>query len=247
MFRLPHLGIISFIFCSIFSVSKSYAEDTACPDASRSCALSVLEKTVKSIEDERWRDRALRELAKSYASNNQAGAAIPLIALIQNPDTKALTIRGIGMNAAELGLGHSVYKDLFSKLDGEAQKIEHEASQAIAYTYIGMAQSYSGLDDDAIETALAMDNPALQNKALGEIAEIQAAHGKADLAFKTLVLIKDFSFRNKAYRVVSKIFAQEKQYKHAFDASMLNENLTSRAESLQSLLYEMEKHSKGEE
>lgn len=194
-----------------------------------------------SIDEGRWKDQALRELAKSYTLNGAPNKAIKLISYINNADTKALTIRGIGMNYAKISQDISRLDALFEELKSVADTIEHKPSKEIAYTYIGMAQSYANMDKEAVSTALSMQNPALKNKALGEIAEIQAEQNKYKLSFDTLALIEDVSFKNKAYRIISKIYAQNGSYKASYDAAILNLNLTSRAESLQALINAQEK------
>ena len=69
--------------------------------------------------------------------------AISLLALIENPDTKALTIRGISMEAKHLDLTKEQRDTLFTTLQTKAKTIKHPPSYGIAMTYIAMAQTHT--------------------------------------------------------------------------------------------------------
>ena len=56
-----------------------------------------------------------------------------------------MTIRGIGFAAADGKWQTEKYPPLFEKLTAKAGTIEHLPSQAIAYTYIAMAQAFERL------------------------------------------------------------------------------------------------------
>ena len=88
------------------------------------------------------------------------GATV-LIEKIDNDDTKAMTVRAIGMALAiHQDLPDEKYNMMFSKLDVGSKKIEDSGARDIAYTYIAMAQAFAGLDDDATKTTVGMNNPA---------------------------------------------------------------------------------------
>lgn len=233
----PHISLIIMLLFAFPAHGRNIA---ACSGAITDCVLEELSFAIDNIDDKKWQDIALRELAKSMTLNNDADNAIKLLNQIEHPDTKALTIRGIGMNAAKLKQSETYYKDLFKRLLVEADRIEHKPSHAIAITYISMAQSYAQLDDDAIKTAFTMENKSLKHKALGEIAEIQAEDNKNDLALKTILLIDSEAYRNKSYRIISKIMANKGNIDYAFTSAKLITNNTAKAKSLQSLVNKLE-------
>lgn len=132
-----------------------------CNATDKLCLMAEIKETADNIEKQSWRDQAYRELAKSYTYEGHPDKAITLIGEIKTPDTKAMTIRGIGMAAADSHWKQKErYTDLFKKLTFEAEKIEHPPSYAIAYTYIAMAQAFAKDDDGAMETARGMKNYA---------------------------------------------------------------------------------------
>ena len=197
------------------------------------CMTKYLAGLATQIEKDDWRDQTYRELAKSMAANGRSLEAIPYIAKITNPDTKALTIRGIGMEAAMVG---KVPENLFKELRVEAEKIEHPPSYGIALTYIAMAQAFAGEDAGAKLTASQMQNEDLRNKAYGETAEIQAEKGKFGLAMESISYIVSTSFKNKAYKTVSRIFAEDRKYQEAFDTAINISNPVMQAEAVQYIL-----------
>ncbi|MCB9965105.1 MAG: hypothetical protein H6855_03390 [Rhodospirillales bacterium] len=206
-----------------------------CKAADSACVTEYLETLAGRIEKESWRDQAYRELAKTLAADGQALKALPLIEKIQNPDTKALTIRGIGMEAAMAG---KVPEELFTHLRQAAEKITDPPSYGIALTYIAMGQAFADDDDGAMATAADMKNDALRHKAYGETAEIQAEKGKFSLALESIRQIDSASFRNKAYKNVSRIFAERQKYQESFDMAVLIENPVMQAEAIQFMLDE---------
>ena len=241
MFRLhPQFYFIIFVMLIITSPAYAKKKYVECKLAEKTCILNELSHSIENIDEDRWRDIAYRELAKSLTLNNQIDAAIKVVDKIKNSDTKALTIRGIGMNSAQLALSNREYKNIFSILREKAEEITHPPSYSIALTYIAMAQSYSNMDDDAIKTAFEMKNASLKHKALGEIAEIQAANNKNKKAIKTVEMIESTSYQNKAYRTITKIMAENGYYQDALVAAKKITNPVSKSDSLQIIINLME-------
>lgn len=207
-----------------------------CPDQKRSCILNEIHKNAETIDNAGWKDITFRELAKTYAFENNFEKAIEVLNLIANPDTIALTIRGIGMTIAQQEHSKEDLHRMFARLQHEAGLISHPPSNAIALTYIAMAQALSGDDEGAWKTAQGMSNAALRNKAYGETAEIQAEKGKFTAAQKSIEKIESLSFRNKAYSIVSKILADNGEYKKAYNAASAIENAFRKTQSLQYIL-----------
>lgn len=209
---------------------------SSCAAGDRPCLLAVLDSEITKIENDSWRDKTFRELAKLLAHEGQLEKAIALIDKITNPDTKAMTIRGIGMAAAKNNLDKETYSTLFTQLRAKADEIDHPPSYAIALTYIAMAQAFAQDDKGAMATALAMDNEALRNKALGETAEIQAERGDLQNAIASLDAIDSASFKDKACGIVSKIFADKGLYNEALQIADKTENPYQRAQALLQIL-----------
>lgn len=208
-----------------------------CDVANKLCIMEEIKKTADKIDNPSWRDKTLRELAKSYTHEGKEDKAIALIAEIEKPDTKAMTIRGIGMAAADnRWKDKERYKKLFDKLAIEAEKIEHKPSYAIAYTYIAMSQAFARDDEGAMATAQSMKNDALRHKALAETAEIQAERGDYDAAMKSIAAIESTSFRNKAYGTVTRIFTKKGKLEEAYNAAQKIDNAYVRTQVLQSII-----------
>jgi predicted negative regulator of RcsB-dependent stress response len=216
--------------------TRVMAEDTSCAIGDRPCIIGQLQETAKDIDNQSWRDQIYREIAKTHAFDGNMDAAIALIEQIKTPDTKAMTIRGIGMAAADKKLAPDSYNDVFTKLRAEAEKITHQPSYAIALTYIAMAQAFAGDDAGAWETASSMKNEALRQKAYAETAEIQAEKGDFEAAMKSLDLIESLSFRNKAYGTVSKILADREKLSEALRAAEKITNAYQKSTALQYIL-----------
>ncbi len=239
------MHIFSIIITSLlFIFSPALAQDVPCMATDKNCMLEQLEMLTGDIEDTRWKDQTYRELAKLLAREKQTEKAISLIVKIEKPDTKAMTIRGIGMEAASTGLAQDEYNMLFKALRTEAEKIEHPPSYAIALTYIAMAQAFAGDDSGAMLTAKDMKNEALRNKAFGESAEIQAEHDRFSAAMTSIAAIESLGYRNKAHRIISKIFADRKKYDEALKAAIAIENTYQKA---QAILYILAKQISPEE
>ena len=75
--------------------------------------MEQIENIAATIDNKGWRDKTYRELAKSYITEGYTDKAINLIAKIETPDTKAMTIRGIGMAAADQKWDSVHYVPLF--------------------------------------------------------------------------------------------------------------------------------------
>lgn len=231
------LSFFSILAVALLIPSISYAK---CKAEDKLCMMGEIKKITDGIEKKSWRDQTLRELAKSYAYEGQESKAIALIDEIQTPDTKAMTIRGIGMAAADSKWKNKEgfrdkerYNKLFENLAKEAEKIEHLPSHAIAYTYIAMSQAFAKDDDGAMKTAKGMTNDALRHKAFAETAEIQAERGKFDLAMASIKEIESDSFRNKAYGTVAKIFVKRGELQSAYDTVQKMDNPYTKAMMLQ--------------
>ena len=223
-------------FTLALSLPAQAQETPPCAVADKPCLMREIETLTPKIEKTSWQDKTYRELAKTYCYEGRPDDAIALIAKIQNPDTKAMTIRGIGFAAADSKWPKEEYAPLFEKLAIEAKKIDHAPSQGIAWTYIAMAQALAGDDKGATLTARAMENDALRHKAFGESAEIQAERGDYDAAMASISEIETVSFRNKAYRITSKIFADRGRLEEAYKTARKIDNPYTRAQALQQIL-----------
>lgn len=233
---MPFLSIVLTGLVLLLASPTASAQESACAATDKVCLLTQLENLTGMISETHWKDQTYRELAKLLAAENRGLRAIGLIALIENPDTKAMTIRGIGMEAAKLALPKAEYEALFSALRDEAEKIDHPPSYAIALTYIAMAQAFAGDDEGAMKTANDMENDALRNKAHGEAAEIQAERGDLPAAMASIGEIDSKPFRDKAHRTISKIFADRKKFDQALAAAMAIENSYQKAQAVLYLL-----------
>ncbi len=227
---------ILFIFALSIFIIPHHAH-AQCQASDKSCMMNEILATSSSIDNRVWRDKILRELAKSYTHEGKEAQAIALIAKIDKPDTKAMAIRGIGMAAADnKWTDKERYEALFIALTEEAEKISHPPSQGIAYTYIAMAQAFAKDDKGAFETAAAMKNEALRNKAFGETAEIQAERGDYKNALQSIKQINNVAFKNKAYGLVSHIFTKNGDLQNAYAAAQNITNPYSKSQALQDIV-----------
>jgi hypothetical protein len=233
---------IAFLICLIPALAgtASYAqtdpERAICSIEDATCLLEHLYNTAKTIEQDNWRDQTLREIGKSYAAASMIDHALAVIPEIGNPDTKAMTIRGIGMELAHLNLEPATQADIFVQLHEAAARIDHPPSFAIALTYIAMAQAFAGDNEGAWQTASGMDNEALRHKAFAEAAEVQAEKGDYESAIKSIEFIGNEAFRNKALGVVSKIFADNALFDNAYNAALKISNAYLKAQRIQYLI-----------
>ncbi len=231
------MKIIILLLVILFGFTYSPNAYAKCSVTDKLCVMAEIKETASQIENKSWRDKVYRELAKSYTYEGHEDKAIELIDIIETPDTKAMTIRGIGMAAADREWKDKErYNALFKKLSAEAEKIKHPPSLAIAYTYIAMAQAFAKDDAGAMTTAKAMENDALRNKAFGESAEIQAERGDYDAAMESIAEIESASFRNKAYGTVARIFTKQGELDKAYKAANQIDNSYAKSQSLQTIV-----------
>ncbi len=230
-----YLGI-PFLLVILLNV-KSYADDSAvCTASDRACVIEELIETSANIENPSWRDQSYREIAKTLAAEGRFKDALEIWQKIENPDTKALTIRGIGMAVSDHDLTPEGQSKIFSALQEKSDTIEHPPSHAIALTYIAMAQAFAGDDEGAWKTAASMENEALRHKAYGETAEIQAEQGNLKSALKSIDFIESTAYKNKSYALVSKILADQRLYDQALKAANPVTNAYKKAKALQYVL-----------
>lgn len=223
------------------ALSPAAANEPVCMGSDRNCVITQLIETTQKIENASWRDQSYREIAKSLAADGHFDAALEIWVKIESPDTKALTIRGIGMAAADHDLEQSRYDGLFAELRAKSETIEHAPSYAIALTYIAMAQAFAGDNEGAWKTAASMENDALRHKAYGETAEIQAETGNVAAAMKSIGYIESTAYRNKAYALVSKILADQELFDAALEAAAPLTNAYKKAKALQYVLDKQKK------
>lgn len=225
-----------FIILSTNLSAQETNQNPICPVKDRACILKQVVEDTALINNTAWRDQTYREIAKTYAFDKEFALAVGIIAKIQTPDTKAMTIRGIGMAIAPQGYNQKDLDIMFSTLRAEAEKISHPASYAIALTYIAMAQAFAGDNEGAWKTASDMKNDALRHKAFGETAEIQAEKGDFKSAQISIEKIENLSFRNKAYNIVSRILSDHDLFQDAYTAANAITNPYKKAQATQYML-----------
>jgi predicted negative regulator of RcsB-dependent stress response len=202
----------------------------------RPCLMKQIETLVPRVEKSEWRDQTMRELAKTYTYEGQLDKALALLPKIEDSDTKAMTVRGIGMAAAGAKMDRTRRNWLWDRLAEEAFTINHAPSRGIAFTYISMSQAFAGDDDAARSTAAAMENGALRNKAYGEAGEIQADRGDLQQALKSLSAIDSSAYRNKEYDIISRIFLDKAMVDEAYACASAIDNAYLKAKSIQRIL-----------
>lgn len=217
----------------LFLMLPAMAMATPCTIADMDCLSKTMLEEAAKIETPSWRDQTYREIAKTLASNSRAEQAVAIIDKVENPDTKALTIRGIGMNAAN---NNTATPELFASLREKAELITHPPSYAIALTYIAMAQAVAKDVEGSWKTAADIENTALRDKAYGETAEILAKKEMFNETLASLEKIDTFSFKNKAYTTVSKILADTKQYDNALILADKIDNSYKKSQAIQYVL-----------
>ena len=228
---------IGFQFLIVFiSLSSAIAGEMPCSVKDRACITKEVIKAAEGIDNRNWRDQSYREVAKTLAADGDYNQALTIWERIENDDTKAITIRGIGMAAARNKLSGEAYNDLFTVLREKSESIDHPPSYAIALTYIAMAQAFAGDNEGAWATASSMKNDALRHKAYGETAEIQAEVGDIDAAMTSISRIESSAYRNKAYALVSEILSDKENYDGALRSAMEISNAYKKAKALQYVL-----------
>ncbi len=226
----------AFLTVVISSQTAQAQNSSSCAAMDRPCLLRELESLIPAIDNATWRDQTYREIAKTYAYEGEIAKALAVIPKVENADTRAMTIRGIGMAAASRKLTRPQYASLWTALDEHASQIKHAPSQGIAYTYIAMAQAFAGDDAAARATAAKMENAALRNKAYAESAEIAAERGDLKNALASLSAIDTPSYRNKAYDTVSRIFLDRAYVNEAYECAKKIDNAYLKAKSIQRIL-----------
>lgn len=207
--------------------------DAVCAGLDQACLLNQLEREADAIPETQWRDSTYRELAKLLARRGEEDNAVALIDKIRTPDTKAITIRGIGMNAAQYAkLTKEQYATLFSSLTAKANDIKDPSSQAIALNYIAESQANAGDDAGSLKTALAMKNEEMRNKALYDSSKAQAAAGRIEAVEAGIKAINQAPFRDKARRTASEIRANAKDYDGALRLAEKIENPYQKAQAV---------------
>lgn len=222
--------------CADTNAQNSKDKLPTCTAMDRPCLMKQLEMLAPQIDKPEWQDQTLRELAKTYAYEGDLEKAVAQIEKIRDNDTKAMTIRGIGMAAASAKYDHNRYEWLWKRLSEEALKITHAPSQGIAFTYISMAQAFAGDDEAARHTASTMTNTALKHKAYGEAAEIEADRGDLANVLKSLDAIDNPPYRNKQYDIVSRIFLDKALVEEAYACASKIDNAYLKAKSIQRIL-----------
>lgn len=199
-----------------FTPSATRAQDQeACAPTDKACLIQTLQALTPTIPGDSERDQTWRETAKIMTAAGMVDEAVALIPRIKNPDTQAMTIRGIGMAAAGLKLPKARQDKLFAALRGHADAITHAPSYAIALTYIGMAQAFAGDDAGAMATAASMSNASLRNKAYAETAEVQAERNDIEAVIQSINAIEDSGYKDKELYIITKIFSDRQQWAHA--------------------------------
>lgn len=225
---------IATILCALALPAR--AQELPCAALDKTCLLDNLETMTAEIGEDDWRDQTYRELAKLYVHEKKSEKAVALIARIHSPDKKAMTVRAIGIEAAQTGLGKEEYDTLFTALRAEAEKIDHPPSYAIALNYIADAQALAGDDTAALKTAKDIENREMRNKALYDSAKTQAEQARIPAAIAGIETMDDPGFRDKAYLSVSKIRTEEKDYEGALKLASRIVNKYQRAQAVLAVL-----------
>ena len=235
-YRKQHICLHTLFFLCITFSFTAMAEEQ-CTIKNRSCVIEQLITNAAQIDNIAWKDQTYREIAKTLAFEKDFDKAISLIDLIETPDVKAMTIRGIGMTLANYDEDQEALTKKFAKLRIKADSITvHPPSHGIALTYIAMAQAFAGDNEGAWKTTEDMKNTALKHKAYGETAEIQAEKGDFKSAKISINKIEKLSFRNKAYETISKILADKGLYENAYSAAIAITNPYKKGQAIQYLL-----------
>ncbi|MCK5373686.1 MAG: hypothetical protein KAJ40_00230 [Alphaproteobacteria bacterium] len=237
LFFLSLIGTIVFFFPQTTSHAQTTEQqEKPCSSIQRNCLIDEIITLAANIEKTSWRDQTYRETAKTLAFDGIFDKAVSLIEKIETPDTRAMTIRGIGMMLAAHNYPIEELNKKFSILRIKAENIQHPPSHGIALTYIAMAQAFAKDDEGAWKTCAEMKNIALRNKAYGETAEIQAERGDFNAANTSIKNIKTTSYRNKAYETTSRILSDKGLYEDALKAATAITNSYKRTQTIQYML-----------
>jgi hypothetical protein len=159
---VSRLCLVLLLFSAVVLESTTPVRAQDCDIKDRACTLTKMQENAAQIEEKPWRDQTYREIAKSLAFDGNIDGALAVVDKIETPDTKALTIRGIGMAVADTKVSGEAYTAAFTKIRASADKITDPPSHAIALTYIAMAQAFAGDNEGAWKTASEMENKALR-------------------------------------------------------------------------------------
>jgi len=239
-YRKSDIFLLSILFLSTLAIipTKSMAEEqnTSCKIKDRICIINKMIAQSSEIDNKAWKDQTYREIAKTLAFDREFEEALSVIDLIETPDTKAMSIRGVGMMLGHYGEDKESLAKKFAKLRVKADSITHPPSHGIALTYIAMAQAFTDDNEGAWKTTEDMKNTALKHKAYGETAEIQAEKGDFKSAQISINKIDSLSFRNKAYEIISKILSDKKLYEDAYKAANAITNAYKKTQAIQYML-----------
>lgn len=205
-------------------LDAAHAQKQKCKASLPICLLDDLEEQIPAIKRQSWRDRAWREYAKSRAQLGETRAALEIIDRVKNPDTQAMTIRGIAMATAEAQKPVVDKKRIFDKLELSAEALEHKPSRRIAMTYIAAARAVAGTDKAAHTTARQIGNRDMRNKAYGEIAEKQAKAGRVAALRESLGKITDTTYANKQRKKTALLLAENNNPQAARELALAIEN-----------------------
>ncbi len=240
-----HRFIVLTALCQLtFAILPAAASAESAPDAKpcnaddKECLHDTIAELAITLTNKTERDQTYRELAKSLAKAGMPERAVELLPQIETPDTRAMTIRGIGMELAGLKWPKEKQDTIFTQLREQAEKLKeaHPPSYGIALTYIAMSQAFAGDNEGAWKTAGDMENDSLRHKAYGETAEIQAEAGDYENAKISLNKISDIPYKNKACVTISKILANKGMMTQAYDAAMQITNPYLKAAAIQNIL-----------
>lgn len=219
-----------------FEDQEIYQDYSTCAQDDFDCVLLKLQADMQSIPYQPWRDQTMRDMASLMTEQGRPNMAIRLIPEIQNPDTKAMTIRSIAVALADTTLSTDEKSAIYKTLIKEAQAMTHEPSQQIALRYIAKGQALSLFDDESRNTVMMITNPSQRDKAFAEIAEVQAKHGFTSRAIKTVKTIESESYRDQVYGNLTTILAKAGDFKAATSVSGLIKAPYNRTQALMAVV-----------
>ncbi|MCB1556845.1 MAG: hypothetical protein KDJ15_05980 [Alphaproteobacteria bacterium] len=208
----------------------------ACEAQDTACLFGLLGEAGAAIAEPVWRDQTYRETAKLLAYDGRAEEALALLPLIGNPDTQAMTLRGIGVALAGTTIPDSDKQALYGRLVAAGAGIVQPESRAIALRYVAKGQALAGFDDSARATIRKIDNLSQSDKAFEEVAEVQAKAERLDQALLSIADIRSPAYRDRAHGAVSKICAGRGLYPQALRAAEKIENPYNRGQALLTIL-----------
>ncbi len=228
------MRLLYFLAFTFFLITSAQAADAPplCASGDNTCLFTALQNATKNIDNDRYRDQTLRDMSKLMIHEKNFPAAIDLFHQIKSADTKAMTLRGIGVATAETDFLESDKKNIYTNLIEAAEEITEEDSRVIALRYVAKGQALAGFDDDAHATMRMIDNRSQRDKAFEEIAEVQAKQDKLGEAVKSIAAIESPPYRDRAYGAISKIFVHKENYESAIKTAQMIETPYNRAQAL---------------